>query len=312
MVALGLLAIVGGLAAGDCRAPALAVEMSSASPKQGGLVAVTVRSDVPLASAVASSGGREFPLERDGEGRLFLGLVGVDFESAVGARELDLAVEGLCGDRHAARRRLEVRSGKFPVQKLKVDPAYVEPPASELDRIREDREKVARVWSSGDPSRRWSGPFAVPVDAPARDNFGSRRVFNGKPRSSHEGADLAAPAGAPVAAPGPARVALADELYFSGGTVILDHGAGLFTMYFHLSRIDVKPGDVVPAGTADRCGRSDRSRDRAPSALGRAAGPRAHQPARAARVTRVAARAREIQSDRSVKIIDLSLTKQRD
>lgn len=267
---LPLVAFVGGLAAGECRAPALTVEMSSAAPKQGGLVAVTLRSDVALASAAASSGGREFPLERDGEGRLFLGLVGVDFESATGARALDLAVEGLCGDRHSARRTLEVRSGRFPVQKLKVDPAYVEPPESELERIREDKEKVGRVWGSGDPRRMWNGPFALPVDAPARDNFGSRRVFNGKPRSSHEGADLAAPAGAPVRAPGPARVALADELYFSGGTVILDHGAGLFTMYFHLSRIDVRAGDVIPAGREIG----------AVGATGRATGPHLHWGAR--------------------------------
>ncbi len=270
MFALSLVALVGGLAAGECRAPALTVEMSSAAPKQGGLVAVTVTSDVALASAVAASGGREFPLERDAEGRRFRGLVGVDFESATGARALDLAVEGLCGDRHAARRTLEVRSGKFPVQKLKVDPAYVEPPASELERIREDKEKVGHVWSSGDPHRMWNGPFALPVDAPARDNFGSRRVFNGKPRSSHEGADLAAPAGAPVRAPGPARVALADELYFSGGTIILDHGAGLFTMYFHLSRIDVKAGDVVDAGKEIG----------AVGATGRATGPHLHWGAR--------------------------------
>ena len=194
----------------------------------------------------------------------------MDFETATGSRELDVAVEGLCGDRHSVRRTLRVVSGKFPVQKLKVDPAYVEPPASELDRIREDREKVRRVWSSGDPRRRWSGPFALPVDAPVRANFGSRRVFNGKPRSSHEGADLAAPAGAPVTAPGPGRVALAEELYFSGGTVILDHGAGLFTMYFHLSRIDVKAGDAVAAGT--QIG--------AVGATGRATGPHLHWGAR--------------------------------
>jgi murein DD-endopeptidase MepM/ murein hydrolase activator NlpD len=270
LLALSFVALVGGISAGECRAPALTVEMSSASPKQGGLVAVTVRSDVPLASAVASSAGRESPLERDAGGRLFLGLVGVDFESAVGARGLDFAIEGLCGDRHSARRRLEVRSGKFPVQKLKVDPAYVEPPASELERIREDKEKVGRVWSSGDPHRMWNGPFALPVDAPARGNFGSRRVFNGKPRSSHEGADLAAPAGAPVAAPGPGRVALADELYFSGGTVILDHGAGLFTMYFHLSRINVKAGDAVAGG----------KQIGAVGATGRATGPHLHWGAR--------------------------------
>jgi murein DD-endopeptidase MepM/ murein hydrolase activator NlpD len=95
-------------------------------------------------------------------------------------------------------------------------------------------------------------------------------VFNGKPRSSHEGADLAAPAGAPVAAPGPGRVALAEELYFSGGTVILDHGAGLFTMYFHLSRIDVKAGEDVDSG----------GRIGAVGATGRATGPHLHWGAR--------------------------------
>ena len=264
------LALAAGVAPGECFAPALTVEISSASPRQGGLVAVTVKSDVPLSSAVVSSGGRESPMERDGEGRLFLALVGVDFESAVGPRRVDVAVEGLCGDRHAGRRELRVVSGKFPVQKLEVAPEYVEPPESELDRIRQDKEKVGRVWATGDPRRMWSGPFVLPVDATASDNFGSRRVFNGKPRSSHEGADLSAPEGAAVAAPGPGRVALADDLYFSGGTVILDHGAGLFTMYFHLSRIDVKAGDILAPGSPIG----------AVGATGRATGPHLHWGAR--------------------------------
>ncbi len=265
-----VLALAARVAPGACRAPALTVEMSSVSPKQGGFVALTLKSDVELASAVVSSGGREATMERDDGGRLFLALVGIDFESAVGLRVVDVAVEGLCGDRHEARRELRVVSGKFPVQKLRVAPAYVEPPESERDRIREDKEKVGRVWATGDPRRMWGSPFRLPVDAPARDNFGSRRVFNGKPRSSHEGADLAAPQGAPVAAPGPGRVALAEDLYFSGGTVILDHGAGLFTMYFHLSRIDVRSGDEVASG----------SRLGAVGATGRATGPHLHWGAR--------------------------------
>jgi murein DD-endopeptidase MepM/ murein hydrolase activator NlpD len=126
------------------------------------------------------------------------------------------------------------------------------------------------VWDSGDAGRRWDLPFHLPVAALARDNFGSRRVFNGKPRSSHEGMDLAAPAGAPVAAPGPGRVALAEELYFSGGTVILDHGAGLFTLYFHLTRLDVKTGQTV--GEGQTIG--------AVGATGRATGPHLHWGAR--------------------------------
>lgn len=264
------LAFAAGLAGGDCRAPALTASIPPGPAKQGGIVAVTLESDVALARASTSFGGREGAMERDDGGRLFRDLVGVDFEGPVGARTLRVEVEGLCGDRHAMTREIEVVSGKFPTQKLTVAPAYVEPPASELDRIREDHEKVARVWGSGDAERRWTGPFRLPVDAPPRDNFGSRRVFNGKPRSSHEGMDLAAAAGQLVTAPGPGRVALADNLYFSGGTVILDHGAGLFTLYFHLSRLDVKAGDIVaesaPIGAV--------------GATGRATGPHLHWGAR--------------------------------
>ena len=271
MTSLGALVLAGAAASGgDCRAPRLDVTLSGAAATQGAIVVVTVRSDVVLARASASFGGHASTLESGGDGR-FRGLVGVDFESATGPAALALEVEGLCGDRHALHRTIDVKSGKFAEERLKVAPEYVEPPASELDRIREDREKVAHVWKSGDAARRWSGPFRLPVDAPVREkSFGSRRVFNGTPRSPHSGLDLAAPAGAPIDAPAAGRVALAEDLYFSGGTVILDHGAGLFTSYFHLSRIDVKPGDVLAAG--DRLG--------AAGATGRATGPHLHWSAR--------------------------------
>src|SRR5262249_43930345 len=84
------------------------------------------------------------------------------------------------------------------------------------------------------------------------------------------GLDLAARQGQEVSAPAPARVALAEDLYFSGGTVILDHGAGLFTSYFHLSRIDVRAGDLVAEG----------ARVGAVGATGRATGPHLHWSAR--------------------------------
>ena len=267
----GVLALAAGLAGGGCHAPVLRVALMPAPAKQGAIVVATLRSDAALARADASWAGKRVPMEGDAEQKRFRGLVGVDFESATGRRRLRFEVEDLCGGRYAASRELDVRSGKFRVEKLEVAPAYVEPPASELDRIREDREKVARVWETGDTSRRWTGPFRLPVDAPVREkSFGSRRIFNGEPRSSHSGVDLAAAAGEQVTAPAPGRVALAEELYFSGGTVILDHGAGLFTGYFHLSRLDVSAGEIVAAG----------SRIGAVGATGRATGPHLHWSAR--------------------------------
>jgi murein DD-endopeptidase MepM/ murein hydrolase activator NlpD len=126
------------------------------------------------------------------------------------------------------------------------------------------------VWETGEARRLWQGPFLLPVAAPAGGNFGARRLFNGKTRSRHGGVDFAAPQGAPIMAPAPGRVALAEDQYFSGGTVILDHGGGLFTTYFHMSSIDVAPGDlVVPGKQIGKVG-----------ATGRATGPHLHWGAR--------------------------------
>ncbi len=269
-MSVALLALVAGLAGGNCRAPALTIEASTSRVKQGGIVAVIVGSDQPLARVSASAAGRDVLLEKDDAGRRFEALLGVDFDRAVGPGSITFEAEGLCGDVHRARHDLAVVSGRFPTQSLKVAPAYVEPPESELDRIREDRERVARVWDMPARPRLWQRAFQPPVGSAIHDNFGARRVFNGRPRSPHDGVDIAAPLGAPVTAPAPGVVALAAELYFSGGTVILDHGAGLFTTYFHLSRIDVTDGEAVAAGrTIGRVG-----------ATGRATGPHLHWGAR--------------------------------
>ncbi|HYX21936.1 MAG TPA: M23 family metallopeptidase [Thermoanaerobaculia bacterium] len=273
MTLLGVLALAGGITAGDCRAPRLSVSLSPASVRQGGIVVAALTSDAPLDEARVFAGEREIVMEAERGGRRFRALVGVDFESAVGKRALRFEGRVPCGEKVELSRELRVRSGKFAVEKLKVAPEYVEPPESEKARIESDREKVALVWKSFDPERRWSGPFLLPVDAPVRrESFGSRRVLNGESRSAHSGLDLAAASGQPVRAPAPARVALAEDLYFSGGTVILDHGERLFTSYFHLSRIDVKEGQVLETGEAFA----------AVGATGRATGPHLHWSAKIA------------------------------
>jgi murein DD-endopeptidase MepM/ murein hydrolase activator NlpD len=76
-------------------------------------------------------------------------------------------------------------------------------------------------------------------------NFGKRRVLNGQPGSPHSGVDFPAPTGTPVHAAQRGRVVLAEPLYFSGNTVIVDHGLSVYTLYGHFSQIDVKPGDLV-------------------------------------------------------------------
>jgi murein DD-endopeptidase MepM/ murein hydrolase activator NlpD len=99
------------------------------------------------------------------------------------------------------------------------------------------------------PERLWDGPFRVPLDGVTTGkNFGRRRILNGEPRSPHTGVDFPAVKGTPVHATQAGRVALAQELYFSGNTVVLDHGLGIYTFYGHLDSIAVQEGETVKAG----------------------------------------------------------------
>lgn len=225
-------------------APGLRVTAIPPALKQGGIVAITVTSGSPLEKLVLADGESRIPLERSADGRTFRGLYGVDLAAASGARRIDFeAPDG------AARLgwTLKIAAGRFRVQRLSVDPRYVEVPKEEEERVKADQARVEEAYRRGSAVRLWTS-FARPVGAPSQGNFGARRVYNGKTRSFHAGLDLAAAEGTPVAAAGDGRVVLAGELYFSGGTVLLDHGAGLFTQYFHLSRIDVKEGDAVTKG----------------------------------------------------------------
>jgi murein DD-endopeptidase MepM/ murein hydrolase activator NlpD len=274
---VNLLAPALALATGLAGAPPLRVTLAPARARQGSVVQVAVASPgSPLARADLVDGERRIPLERRDGGELFVGLVGVDFESAPGERPL--LVEGTdgAGAPVTARVTLRVLRRKFAVSKLSVDPRFVEPPAEERERIERDRQAFRRAFASPLPERLWKGPFSMPAGGFSQRNFGARRVYNGQTRSRHAGLDISAPAGTPVAAPASGVVVLAGDFYFSGGSVVLDHGGGLLTMYFHLSRIDVKEGDRVAPG--ERIG--------AVGATGRVTGPHLHWAARlgAARV----------------------------
>ncbi len=263
--ALAALALGAGAAAA---LPLPSVETSPARPQQGGVAVLVVRSERPLESL--SVAGKGVFLEGEADGRVFRGLAGVDFEAKTGKWTILLEAVEPDGRTFSFAHELRIEPRRFAVEPLRVDPRYVEPPPGEAARIAAERERVARVWETGETRRLWAGPFRSPVGVPAGKNFGARRVFNGQARSRHNGVDFAAPEGSPVSAPAPGRVALAENQYFSGGTVILDHGGGLFTTYFHLSRLDVALGDLVEAG--QRLG--------AVGATGRATGPHLHWGAR--------------------------------
>ncbi|WP_420467850.1 M23 family metallopeptidase [Panacagrimonas sp.] len=154
-------------------------------------------------------------------------------------------------DGTAQRFEYSVEARQYDVQKIGGLPkAMVEPPAEVLKRIADDQRKVAAAREHDTPRVDFANLQRWPLAARVTGVYGSKRILNGVPRQPHFGIDLAAAEGTPVRAPAAGVVRLAErDLYYTGGTLILDHGHGVTTTYLHLSRLDVNLGDEVDAGT---------------------------------------------------------------
>lgn len=144
--------------------------------------------------------------------------------------------------------RIAVERTDFPRTNLSVDPKFSSPPPEVLARIRRESEMVREMLNTVTPRWRLDGPFEPPRPVVITSPFGQARMFNGELRSRHTGLDLRARTGQEVRAAGRGRVAFAGPLYFAGNAVYIDHGLGVYTGYFHLSRPLVETGDEVAKG----------------------------------------------------------------
>jgi murein DD-endopeptidase MepM/ murein hydrolase activator NlpD len=170
-------------------------------------------------------------------------LVGIDLDVRPGI----YTIAATAGDRRATSTLRIVRRA-FATRKLTVDPAFVNPPESELPRIERERMQLEKLWQSWTTEKLWDGAFEPPVPEPANSAFGTRSILNGEPRSPHGGADFPSPAGTPIKAPNAGRVVVADALYFTGNTVVVDHGLGLYSLFAHMTEMQVHLGDTVKTG----------------------------------------------------------------
>ena len=164
------------------------------------------------------------------------------------------------GTREARTLRIEKR--QYRIQRIEgLPPKMVTPPEEVLARIRAEAEAIAAARAADRPEPLFESGFVWPTTGPISGVFGSQRVLNGEPRRPHYGIDIAAPEGTPVRAPADGVVAVAaPDMYYTGGTVLLDHGHGLTSVYSHLKDVIVEPGwklrqgDVL--GTVGSTGRS--------------------------------------------------------
>ena len=197
-------------------------------------------------SFLAGGGEGAASIERGRAARL----LGVDLQKPAGKYEFMVAGELQDGERVSCRAMVEVKEGHFATENLTVKKQFVEPDPEQVARAEAETKRLREIFDRVTPERLWNGPFRVPLDGMFKGaNFGRRRVLNGHPGSPHTGVDFPAATGTPVHAAQRGRVVLADSLFFSGNTVIVDHGLGIYTFYCHFSEIDAKVGDTVKAGT---------------------------------------------------------------
>ncbi|HUK55239.1 MAG TPA: M23 family metallopeptidase [Nitrospiria bacterium] len=161
---------------------------------------------------------------------------------------------------------VDVLPAHFKTQDLIVPKNYVDLDEETAKRAAEEQEKILQSLNKVTGQKYWDGRFIMPVEGKIAGSFGLRRIINGEPRSPHSGEDIKAPKGTEVHATNEGVVALVGEFFFSGKSIILDHGLGLYTMYFHLDEVDVAEGQSVHKGAVlGKVG-----------ATGRATGPHLH------------------------------------
>ncbi len=227
------------------------LRFSSSKSSQGGLVLVEVHSASPLAELKAEWVGHTLPFWQDNSHEnVRRALLGVDLERPAGQHQLTLTAQLESGERVTCSALVSVKARRFAIERLRVGRQFVELGPKDLERAEREDHRLREVFARVTPNRLWQGRFRLPVDGTkAEGNFGRRRILNGQRRSPHSGEDFPARAGALVHGAQRGRVVLAESLFFSGNTVVLDHGLGLYTLYGHLELIAVGVGDLVEAGT---------------------------------------------------------------
>jgi len=238
------------------------------SGKQGQIVVIKVPADEMSAQVQGKFLGRTvkfFPETRPGEPKGFVGLLGVDMQDKPGTHELAVQITDGEHDRSISY-HVRVLKEKFHVEHLKLPKDKVDLDEQSLARWKGEQEQVKEALASDSEKKLWQPSFVEPVNGRRTGIFGSVRIMNGQARNPHNGEDIGAPLGTDVAATNDGVVRLTVDHIFSGKGVFVDHGLGFYSMYFHLSEVVVKEGDLVRAGQiVGKVG-----------ATGRATGPHLH------------------------------------
>lgn len=248
----------------------LSVGIWPGRPYQGALLVVDVAAPAPIASAEGSFQGHDLIWHQLDE-KTWRAMGPVAHDAKTGTFPLSLRVVQQGGKAVSRQVDLEVLPLDWDTDELTVDPKFTKLSEAARRQVAADRKALRAMWKRGSRAAFLGrGNFELPRQDRTTAPFGTRRTYNGITRSVHEGWDIDGEVGAEIRAPNDGVVTMARDLYYSGGTLFLDHGGGLYTAYFHMDSFAVREGQEVKAG--DLLGTV--------GATGRVTGPHLHWSAR--------------------------------
>jgi murein DD-endopeptidase MepM/ murein hydrolase activator NlpD len=212
---------------------------------QGKVVRVTISSTEALQSAEGSFIGQNFLLFKQGDDS-FRGIVGIPIEQKPGNYTLKLFITGADGEKRALIKTIKIKKNSFPFSKFWLPPARNKLRARTI--VNNEWGEIEKVLLVEDLKQRWIGSFSWPAEAAISQGFGHREIINNRPAGSHRGVDVAVPGGTKIFSPNSGKIVFTKQLKAFGGTIVIDHGQGIHTLYFHLSRFLSKVGDEVHKG----------------------------------------------------------------
>jgi murein DD-endopeptidase MepM/ murein hydrolase activator NlpD len=221
------------------------VDISPTLPRQGDVIVVRVKSRAPLQQITGTLADRPLRFaQKEGE---YIALSGVAALQDAGVYDITIRVIAENGTANAVNGRVQVGAGRFAFENLTVGQKLV--PLLDPQVNVDERAALDTIFAQFSGTQYWQGPLQLPIGAKIVSYYGTRRNFNrGTLRTFHSGIDLTTGAGTPIKAAAPGRVAAVQPFKIRGNVVILDHGRGVFTIYCHLSKFNVKTGQIVNVG----------------------------------------------------------------
>jgi murein DD-endopeptidase MepM/ murein hydrolase activator NlpD len=213
--------------------------------EQGSPVFITVELEKTPIRLTGKWIGKDVTFFKSNKPRVWYALAGVDLETQPGTYELSLK-ESIRGRAvlHSTK-KVDISAANFPSGTAEVPENFVEPDEASKKKIAADEVLKKRAFSHLIARPQWSGNFVMPADAKPTDSFGASRLLNEELTSTHRGTDFQVKEGEPVRVSNSGTVVLAKELFYEGNCVIVDHGQRLFTIYMHLSKIQVRVGNKL-------------------------------------------------------------------